>query len=106
MTVIVESKQMKVTQAIRLFAQKQATKLLKVADNISQVRIHLETVPKKKSDMFSNLVTYHVAIPGKDVVVKKHAVDMYEAIVDATQGAVRKLRKSQEKRMTKRRTGR
>lgn len=97
---------MKVTQAIRLFAEKQAAKLMKVADNISQVRIHLETVSKKKSDQFSNLVTYHVAVPGKDVVVKKHAVDMYEAIVDATRGAVRKLRKTQEKRMTKRRAGR
>ncbi len=100
MTVIVESKKMKVTQAIRMFAQKQANKLMKLGKGVSQVRIHLEKVAKKKSDSRANLVTYCVSIPGKDIVVKKHAADMYAAIVDATEGAVRQLRKSQEKRMT------
>ena len=103
MTVIVESKKMKVTQAIRIFAQEQAEKLKKLEKSISQVRIHLESVTKKKSDTHSNIVTYRVLIPGKDIVVKKHAVDMYQAIVDATAGAVRKLRKVSEKRMTAKR---
>lgn len=100
MTVIVESKKMKVTQAIRLFAQNQAEKIKKLEKGVSQVRIYLESVANKKSDTHSNIVTYHVSIPGKDIVVKKSAVDMYAAIVDATQGAVRKLRKVSEKRMT------
>jgi len=100
MTVIVESKKMKVTQAIRIFAQNQAEKLKKIEKGVSQVRIYLESVAKKKSDARSNIVTYCVKIPGKEIVVKKHAVDMYAAIVDATAGAVRKLRKANEKRMT------
>jgi putative sigma-54 modulation protein len=100
MTVIVESKKMKVTQAIRSFAQNQANKLKKLEKGVSQVRIYLENIRNKKSDTFSNMVTYHIAIPGKDIIVKKHASDMYAAIVDATQGAVRKLRKVSEKRMT------
>lgn len=103
MTVIVESKKMKVTQAIRMFAEKQANKIAKLGKDVFQVRIHLESVAKKKSDARSNLVTYCISIPGRDIVVKKHAVDMYAAIVDATSGAVRKLRKVNEKRMTTRR---
>lgn len=103
MTVIVESKKMKITQAIRLFAQNQAEKIKKLEKGVSQVRIYLESVAKKKSDKTSNIVTYCVSIPGKDLVVKKRAVDMYAAIVDATEGAVRKLRKVSEKKMTKRR---
>lgn len=91
---------MKVTQAIRIFAQEQAEKLQKLEKGVSQVRIYLENVAKKKSDMYSNIVTYHIAVPGKDIVVKKHAADMYAAIVDATAGAVRKLRKVTEKRVT------
>ena len=100
MTVIVESKKMKVTQAIRIFAQNQADKLKKLEKGVSQVRIYLETVAKKKSDIYANMVTYHVSVPGKDIIVKKHATDMYAAIVDATQGALRKLRKVNEKRKT------
>ncbi|MBP7842835.1 ribosome-associated translation inhibitor RaiA [Candidatus Woesebacteria bacterium] len=100
MTVIVESKKMKVTQAIRIFAENQAEKLKKLEKGVSQVRIYLENVAKKKSDMYSNLVTYHISVPGKDIIVKKHAADMYAAIVDATEGAVRKLRKVNEKRKT------
>ena len=106
MTVIVESKKMRVTQAIRIFAESQAEKLKKFGKGVSQVRIYLENVAKKKSDTHSNIVTYCVSIPGKDIVVKKSAVDMYAAIVDATEGAVRKLRKVNEKRMTLRRQAR
>lgn len=106
MTVIVESKKMKVTQAIRVFAEQQAEKLKKLEKGVSQVRIYIEKVANKKSDTFSNLVTYHIAIPGKDIIVKKHATDMYAAIVDATEGAVRKLRKVSEKRMTMKRKAR
>lgn len=106
MTVIVESKKMKVTQAIRIFAEKQAEKLKKLEKGVSQVRIYLESVAKKKSDVHSNIVTYYISIPGKNLVVKKHAVDMYAAIVDATEGAVRKLRKVNEKRMTQKRQAR
>ncbi|GIK83464.1 MAG: hypothetical protein BroJett025_00860 [Patescibacteria group bacterium] len=103
MTVIVESKKMKLTQAIRIFAENQAEKLKKLEKGVSQVRIYLESVAHKKSDTYSNIVTYCVSIPGKNLVVKKHAVDMYTAIVDATEGAVRKLRKANEKRMTMKR---
>ena len=55
---------------------------------------------QKSNDPGANSVTFHVSIPGKDLVVKKTAVDMYEAVVDATSGAMRQLRKHYERRRT------
>lgn len=100
MTVIVESKQLKVTDALRDFAQSQAEKLFKLQKGITKVRIHLETIAKKSNDPLANSVVYKVEVPGKDIVVRKKAVDMYEAIVSATDAAVRKLRKRYERKVS------
>ena len=100
MTVIVESKQMKVTQAIRDFAEKQAQKISKLGKGVMDIRIHLEKIRKKKMDKNANIVTYFVSTPGKNIVVKSKSEDMYNAIVEATESAVRKLRKVNEKRQT------
>ncbi len=103
MTVIVESKQIKVTKAIRSFAKKQARKFNKFGKKVIDIKIHLEKITKKKMDSSANIVTYFVSIPGKDIVVKSKSSDMYTAIVNATSSALRKLRKVNEKRtMTKR----
>jgi ribosomal subunit interface protein len=98
MTVIVESKQMKVTASLRQHVELQAQKLLKLSKRVTAARVYLETVRKKSNDKMANLVTYCVELPGKDVVVRKRAVDMYQAIADATEGAVRQVRKQYEKR--------
>ncbi|MFZ1721334.1 MAG: HPF/RaiA family ribosome-associated protein, partial [Microgenomates group bacterium] len=98
-TVIVESKQLKVTNALRDFAQGQAEKLFKLQKGITKVRIYLETIAKKSNDPMANSVVYRVEVPGKDIVVRKKAVDMYDAIVSATDAAVRKLRKQYEKKI-------
>ncbi len=67
------------------------------------IKIHLEKIRKKKMDESSNIVTYFVSTPGKNIIVKSKSADMYAAIVEATSSAVRKLRKVSEKRkMTKR----
>ncbi|MBP7700731.1 HPF/RaiA family ribosome-associated protein [Candidatus Woesebacteria bacterium] len=100
MTVLVESKKMKVTQAIRLFAQKQASKVSKLGKSVLGIRIHLEKISKKKMDKNSNIVTYFLDVPGKNIVVKSKSTNMYDAIVEATTSAVRKLRKVNEKRKT------
>jgi ribosomal subunit interface protein len=98
MTVIVESKRMKITKGLRQFAQKQASKLSRLEKGISKISIYLENVANKRRDMAANLVTYSVFMPGKHIVVKKKATDMYEAISEATSAAMRKVRKSCEKR--------
>jgi len=100
MTVIVESKKMKVTKAIREFAQNQALRISKLGKSVLDIKIHLEKQAKKKMDKSSNIVTYLISIPGKDIVVQSKSADMYNAIIEATKSAVRKLRKVNEKRKT------
>ncbi|MBU0974307.1 ribosome-associated translation inhibitor RaiA [Patescibacteria group bacterium] len=100
MTVIVESKKMKVTSAIRQFAEKQALRISKLGKSVLEIKIHLEKIRKKNMDESSNIVTYLVSTPGKNIVVKSKSADMYKAIIEATSGAVRKLRKISEKRKT------
>ncbi len=106
MTVIVESKRMKVTKALRDFIEKQTQKIVKLNKKATQVRVHLETNQRKSNDPLSNVVTFLVEIPGKNIVITKHAVNMYDAIVDAAAGAARQLRKKHEKRMTNQRNQR
>lgn len=101
MQVIVESKNLTITEALRLHVVKQAQKLEKLKKRITRVRVHLETIAKKSNDPKANGVTFHIELPGKDLTIQKHAVDMYEAIVQAAEGAVRHVRKVAEKRITK-----
>jgi ribosomal subunit interface protein len=104
MTVIVESKQLRITQALRDFIERQSLKISKLGRHVFRIRVHLETIGKKNNDPQANSVTYHVEVPGKDIVVQRRAVDMYEAVVDATKAALRHLRKMKEKRVTVKRT--
>jgi len=102
--VIVESKRLKITEALRAFVEEQADKLLKLGKGVTGVRVHLETIAKKTNDPQANTVTFRVAIPGKDVVVTKTAENMYTAISSAADSAIRQLRKRYEKRRTLRRS--
>lgn len=101
MTVLVEAKNMEVTEALRQHVIKQARKLSKIGKRIIGVRVFLETVAKKNNDPHANHVTFKVMIPGKDIVVCKESVDMYEAVIQAAKGAVRHVRKFAEKRLTR-----
>lgn len=100
MTVLVESNSIKVTDALRQFVETQAQKVSKLGKGIVDIRVFLETIAKKNNDPHANKVTLKVSIPGKDVVVTKAAVDMYEAITGATDSAVRRLRKVYERKRT------
>lgn len=102
MQVIVESKNLTVTEALRLHILKQSKKIERLKKPITSVRVYLENIAKKSNDPKANGVTFHIEMPGKkDVTIQKHAVDMYEAIVQAAEGAVRHIRKEAEKRITK-----
>lgn len=101
MQVIVEAKNMNVTQALRNFIEEHAQKIEKVAHKITAVRVFLETIPKKNNDPQANQVTFLVEVPGKDVTVRKRAVDMYTAVVGAAHSSVRRVRKEMEKRQDK-----
>jgi ribosomal subunit interface protein len=92
---------MEVTEALRNHVTKHAEKLSRIGKKVIAVRVFLETVAKKSNDPHANHVTFRVMVPGKDVVVQKKAVDMYEAVVQAAHAAIRHVRKVAERRITK-----
>lgn len=100
MKVIVQSKTLKLTQALQAFATRQAQKILKTGTRVSQVRVYLEKVKRKNNDPHGVSVRYRAEVPGKDIFVRIKAKDMYNAIVKATEGASRKIRKTKEKKRT------
>lgn len=104
MQVQVASKTLKVTQALRDFAKQQASKLQKLHQRITKIQIFLDKRTHSKRDR-NALVKYVVSLPGKTIVLKRKAHDMYEAIVDATDQTLRSLRKTKEKQMAKQRNG-
>lgn len=103
MNVSVQSKTLEVTEALRSFCEKQAGKVSRFSQKISSVSIYIENIAKKKNDPAAASVKYAVNIPGQVLVVKRRATDMYEAIVDATNGIMRQVRKEKEKRIDKKR---
>lgn len=99
MNVLVQGKTLEVTKSLRAFIMKQAEKLTKVGVRILNVRVYLEQVARKANDSKRALVKYKVELPGKDIIVKRRAKDIYEAVVDATDSVVRQVRKLKEKRI-------
>jgi ribosomal subunit interface protein len=99
MDVIVTSKTLHVTQALKAAAIRQAEKLLRFGKHILRVRISLEAVARKKNDMFSTIVQYHIELPGRTITVRRKASDMYEALVDAASSAARQVRKVKERQL-------
>lgn len=106
MFVTVQSKTIQVTQALRAFAERQLEKLFKTTNQVGQVSVFLEQVSKKKNDMKSAVARVKVSLPGKDVVVERHARDLYEAISDVSDRAHRAVRKMKERRLDLKRLAR
>lgn len=105
MTVIVQAKSMSVTQSLRDFATSQARKIAKFSGRISQITVYLEQVTQRKTnDPTVASVKYLVRMPGKDIVVKRKATDMYDAIVDATDRVTRQVRKLKERKISQKRS--
>jgi ribosomal subunit interface protein len=103
MNITVQSKTLEITDALRAFCEKQAKKVNRFGRRISSINIHIENVKRKKNDPTSASVMYSVNLPGKVVVVKRKAVNMYDAVVDATNGIMRQVRKTKEKRIMRNR---
>ena len=99
MTVIVQSKTMPVTAALRAFVQQQVGKLTKFSNRISNVRVYLEKIVDKRNDPHASVVKFEVFLPGTRMVVRRHAVDMYEAVVDTTHSMMEQLRKWKGRRL-------
>ena len=103
MRILIASKTLEVSPPLRRFAQEQALRLSKLEQRISKVRVSLEKRVQKSKRERNALVKYVVNLPGKTLVTKVKAPDMYQAIIDATDRAIRQTRKFKEKRLTKQR---
>jgi len=98
MHVIVQSKTFAVTEALRAFVEKYVIRLIGRQTKVSQVRVYLEVVPKKKNDVFATSAKFYIDLPGKNIIVQEKAEDLYLAIMQAARTAARKMRKLKERR--------
>lgn len=99
MQVIVQTKTLPVTQALRAFVERQSQKLTKLGLKINKIVVYLENVARKTSDPHRSEVRYRVEIPGKDVVVEKKGNDLYAVISDASLRVARQLGKLKERHL-------
>jgi ribosomal subunit interface protein len=98
MNVIVQSKTLVVTEAIRSFATQQAHRLLRKGRKIGQVTVFLELIKRKKNDMSAATAKFYVDLPGKNIFVQERASDLYLAISQASKRVTRRIGKVKEKR--------
>lgn len=104
MNVIVQAKSLKVTRALREFIQRQSHKLEKLRDlKITKVTVYLEQDTKKSTNSKKVSVKYSIEVPGKALWVEINGYDFYDAIVDATNAALRKMSETKEKKTDYRR---
>lgn len=103
MLIKIASKTLEITDALRSFAQEQAQRLQKLHQPVSKVSIFLDKQVRSSKQNSRALVKYVVSIPGKNIVIRKATNDMYEAIAAATARAIRHVRKTKEKRITRHR---
>lgn len=97
--VIVQAKSLKVTRALREFIQRQSSKLAKLKDlKVSKVTVYLEQDTKKATDSKKVSVKYSIEVPGRDLWIEINGYDFYDAIVDATNAALRKMRQNKERK--------
>jgi ribosomal subunit interface protein len=99
MNVIVHSKTMVITEAIRSFVVRQSRKLIQRGRKVGQVVVFLENIQRKKNDVTSATAKFLIDLPGKNVVVQERAQDLYLAINNAAHRAGRQLGKVKERRL-------
>lgn len=98
MNVIVQSKTLVVTEAIRNFVVQHTRKFNRRGQKISHVTVFLEMISRKKNDAQSATAKFLIDLPGRNIVVQEKAQDLYLAISQAAKGAVRQMAKTKERR--------
>ncbi len=99
MQILVQSKTLSITAALRAFIERQARKLSRRGERVQAVTVFVETVGKKKNDVQSAIAKMKVSLPGRDLMVERRAQDLYEAVIDVTARAARQIRKTKERRI-------
>ncbi|MEN8253377.1 MAG: HPF/RaiA family ribosome-associated protein [Patescibacteria group bacterium] len=106
MNVIIQSNSLPVSEAIRNFCQKHCRKLFSKGAQIDKITIFLDKVVRKKNDSKAASAKLHISTPGKDIVIKRQAHDLYNAIVDVANRAQRTLIKKNKKKRMRRKKNR
>jgi len=101
MQILVEGKKLPITAAMRAFVEKQAGKLSKLGLKITNIRVFLENVARKKGEANRSEVKYKVEMPGKDLIVEKKGHDIYTAVADVTERMKQQLIKFKQKHLEK-----
>jgi ribosomal subunit interface protein len=99
MNVIVQSKTLVVTEAIRSFVRRQVLRLNRRGQKIGQITVFLENVSKKKNDIQSASAKILIDLPGKNIVVQQKAKDLYMAISEAARSATQQVNRAKQKRL-------
>jgi ribosomal subunit interface protein len=104
MQIMIQSKTLAVTAALRAFIERQLNKLARLQPRATTVTVFLETVARKKNDLQASVARVKISMPGKDLIIERRAQDLYTAVVDVAEHAFRYLRKTKEKRLTNKRS--
>lgn len=102
MNILVHSKTLEVTDGIRQYVLKQVRKVGKFSKKIRGVNVFMETVKTSQGLDQEAHVKVQVTVPGKAVLVKSKAHDLYLAISRAMDDASEAMRKRKEKWSEKR----
>jgi ribosomal subunit interface protein len=98
MNVIVQSKTLVITEAIRSFVTQQTHRLIRKGRKIGQITVFLELIKRKKNDMSAATAKFYVDLPGKNIFVQERATDLYLAISQASRGVARRIGKVKNRR--------
>ena len=102
MNIMVHSKTVPVTEAMRGFIAKQADKFGKLSQPIESLRVFLENRKNHEGVSLESKVNVQVKVRGKDIVTSAKAANLYTAVHEAMHDALRSLRKRKERFTTKR----
>lgn len=106
MKVLIQSKTLAVTAALRTFIERQLAKLSRLNPQALSATVFLETIERKKNDLRAAVVRVKVDLPGKDVMIEHRSADLYTAVVEVAERAFRAVKKSKERRLSQRRSSR
>ena len=101
MRVLVQSSSIDITEALRRFIDEQVQRICRKSHQISKICVFLDVIGRKKNDPKSSQAKFLIMVPGKDIVVKRTATNLYDAIVDVSRRAARQLGKAQKTRLQK-----
>lgn len=102
MNILVHSKNLPVTDSIRTFIGKSVKKVVKLSGRVTEINVFLDTVKTSRGTAQEAEAKVRIIVPGKSILVKSRAHDLYLAISQAMADASRHLRKRKERYLTKR----